>query len=269
MLTILRPLTTSELLDRTFHLYKSNFLVFLGIVAIPQLLVLGTQVLYAELALSRHPSSPNLFISLPISWLSLLCLSISEGATILAVSELHLGRQTGVSRALRGMYGSIWRVTWVSFAISLIIGLGCLLLIVPGILWALEYAFAVPVTVIEKTDLRVTKLRSGELTSGNRGRIFVVYLLLSLLFWVVGTGIDFGFDRSVPWHVQTTFTATKFVLDALSGFITNSLVGPLLTIALTLLYYDERVRKEGFDLQLMMSNLESTAAPGTAVVSAT
>lgn len=47
----------------------------------------------------------------------------------------------------------------------------------------------------------------------------------------------------------------------------QSLVGPLLTIALTLLYYDQRVRKEGFDLQLMMSNLEG-AAPAAAAVSA-
>jgi hypothetical protein len=31
----------------------------------------------------------------------------------------------------------------------------------------------------------------------------------------------------------------------------------LITIALTLIYYDQRVRKEGFDLQLMLSTLES------------
>jgi hypothetical protein len=33
-------------------------------------------------------------------------------------------------------------------------------------------------------------------------------------------------------------------------------VGPLMTIGFSLLYYDERVRKEAFDLQLMMSTLD-------------
>ena len=68
-------------------------------------------------------------------------------------------------------------------------------------------------------------------------------------------------------HGPVLFHATRYVLLVISGFITQSLVGPLLTIALTLLYYDERVRKEGFDLQLMMSNFEN-AAPAAATVPA-
>jgi len=46
-------------------------------------------------------------------------------------------------------------------------------------------------------------------------------------------------------------------------------VGPLATIALTLIYYDERVRKEGFDLQLMMASLQSGSAEPSAVAAAT
>ena len=44
MVTVLRPLSTSELLDRTFHLYRNNFLVFVGIAALPQLAVLALQL---------------------------------------------------------------------------------------------------------------------------------------------------------------------------------------------------------------------------------
>ena len=268
MLTILRPLSTSELLDRTFHLYKDRFVLFVAIAAIPELFVLGLQVLYANFALSSHPSSPG-FASAAISWLDLVCLSISEGATVIAVSELHLGRRATVASSYRGMRGSMWRVVWISFAVAAIVGFGFVLLIIPGILWALKYALAIPVTVIEKTSLGDTTNRSSELTKGSRGRIFVVFLLVTLFGFIVSEAIDFAINRTVPWHIETAFTAAKFVLEGVSGFLTNSLVGPLLTIALTLLYYDERVRKEGFDLQLMMANLESAAALGTAVVSAT
>jgi len=57
-------------------------------------------------------------------------------------------------------------------------------------------------------------------------------------------------------------------MSALGNFASTSLVGPLLTIALTLIYYDERVRKEGFDLQLMMSTLEG-GAPNAAAPAGT
>lgn len=42
-------------------------------------------------------------------------------------------------------------------------------------------------------------------------------------------------------------------MQAMGAFISASLVGPLLTIVLTLIYYDLRTVKEGFDLQLMMA----------------
>ncbi len=45
MATVLRPLTTGELLDRTFSLYRSHFVLFLGIFALPHLGVLAFQCL--------------------------------------------------------------------------------------------------------------------------------------------------------------------------------------------------------------------------------
>ena len=53
----------------------------------------------------------------------------------------------------------------------------------------------------------------------------------------------------------------------LAGFVAGTLAGPIVTIALALLYYDERVRKEAFDLQLMMEAMgqptqsQAAAAP--------
>jgi len=63
-------------------------------------------------------------------------------------------------------------------------------------------------------------------------------------------------------------TAAVQVISAAGVFLSTSLVGALGTIAITLIYYDQRVRKEGFDLQLMMSTLEgggqAAAAPAGA-----
>lgn len=48
----LRPLSTGEILDRTFTLYRRNFLLFLGISAIPHVLVLVLNLVRVSLTFS-------------------------------------------------------------------------------------------------------------------------------------------------------------------------------------------------------------------------
>jgi hypothetical protein len=50
------------------------------------------------------------------------------------------------------------------------------------------------------------------------------------------------------------------VASAIASFVSQCLVGPLATIAFSLLYYDQRVRKEAFDLQHMMETLDGAQA---------
>jgi hypothetical protein len=54
-----------------------------------------------------------------------------------------------------------------------------------------------------------------------------------------------------------------------ASFAAGTLAGPIVTIAIALLYYDERVRKEAFDLQLMMEGMgqANTSAPAGATAS--
>jgi len=40
----------------------------------------------------------------------------------------------------------------------------------------------------------------------------------------------------------------------LSGFISAIIMSPLFPIALTLIYYDQRIRQEGFDIEMMMDH---------------
>src|ERR1035441_5349953 len=55
-------------------------------------------------------------------------------------------------------------------------------------------------------------------------------------------------------------TIPSLLLGGVAGIVTS----PLLMISFAIAYYDLRVRKEGFDLQLMMSNLETSTLPGAA-----
>src|SRR5260370_38442849 len=55
----LRPLSIGELLDRTFSLYRRNFLLFIGISAIPQLLVLAMRLSQTALMPARKVVVPT------------------------------------------------------------------------------------------------------------------------------------------------------------------------------------------------------------------
>jgi hypothetical protein len=50
-------------------------------------------------------------------------------------------------------------------------------------------------------------------------------------------------------------------LQQIVAFFTNAFVGPIYATGLTLFYYDQRVRKEGFDIEWMMQAAGWTVRP--------
>lgn len=298
MITALRPLSTSELLDRTFHLYRNHFLIFVTISAIPQIPVLALHMTDAALWLRIIVASRGLRTLLFIV-VGFLGVEVSHAVAAVAVARLHLGESVSIRSAFSRARGSLLRVIWIvfvtfilPFALAVVLGLiavgisattlygtGLLnsrdttsvfisamvvlvtFLAVPLLalrLW-MAWSLVVPVTVLEGGGLRPTIRRSRRLTAGRRGRIFVIYVLMFVLTYVVQILFQ------TPYYIlagQQAFTplghlgVTRIMVSAAGSFLATSFVGPLLEIAITLIYYDERVRKEGFDLQLMMANME-------------
>src|SRR5258708_37640842 len=133
MVTVLRPLSTSELLDRTFHLYRNNFLVFVGIMAIPQLVVLALQLGTATLILEGSLAglgAAALLVGMAIGLASYLAVEISHAATIMAVSNLHLDRPASIGSAFSSARSSMLRVIGISIAIAIAVGIALIFLIV-------------------------------------------------------------------------------------------------------------------------------------------
>ena len=66
---------------------------------------------------------------------------------------------------------------------------------------------------------------------------------------------------------KTNLSIAATIWIYLAEFIGGTVAGPIATIALVLVYYDQRVRKEAFDLQMMMDALgqavpqQAAAAP--------
>jgi hypothetical protein len=295
MITVLRPLSTSELLDRTFHLYRNHFVMFVGISAIPQLFILPLALGGAAIEMRQNYAWSS-FMTVTGDLLFCVAWFVSQPPTVVAVSNLQMQKQIGIGSSYSGARRSLLRVIWIVFLMfvvaSVIFGGGgtlmalaigyvvtalptttavfaVLLLTVPlsyfVLRWMLGWSLAIPATVLEGGWFLTSMRRSLHLSRGNRLRIFVVYFLLGVFAVVVSFIVELMLMLSIAFmHIRNphTLDALTQATQAVAMFVTLSMVGALATIALSLVYYDQRVRKEGFDLQLMMTALQ----PGTPAV---
>jgi hypothetical protein len=263
----LRPLSLGELLDRSFFLYRKNFVLFAGIMALPHLVFLAFQLIHVGL-LRGKSSGVTLLWTLATYVLALGVSAASQGAAVIAVSHVHLGQSTSIAESFAGIKGRILYLALIMVGYWMGIGVGLILLIVPGVILALMWALTIPVAVIEDKGLRDAVNRSAELTKGNRGRVFVIYALYLVLIYAIYmawmlpvlavAGLSARAHRMVGVPLWTQLAIP------IGSFLSNCLAGPLMTIGISLLYYDQRVRKEAFDLQHMMATLDATILEGPA-----
>jgi hypothetical protein len=119
-------------------------------------------------------------------------------------------------------------------------------------------SLAIPVVAFEpSTGVKALK-RSWALSRETRFRILVAWISLSIL----GIGLNGGFHLLLHWITDLFFyggKVTKLIdqplyrfADYLLGATLVALTGPLYPIAITLFYYDQRIRREGYDIEWMM-----------------
>lgn len=189
MTTGLRPLTTGELLDRTFSLYRAHFGLFIGIFALPHLVVLAYQCLGLTFQ-SPKPDFTNVLLTgvwgFGAALVSLAVSATSQAATVVAVSQVHLDRPASVMDSFSQVKGHILGVVGLSLLIGLAAGAACLLLIIPGVLLFIMWSLAVPAKVLENLGVGDAMSRSADLTKNDRGRVFVIWIM----FIVLGIGMS-------------------------------------------------------------------------------
>lgn len=157
-----------------------------------------------------------------------------------------------------------YMMTRTGMAGSVAIGFLIFLVIVAAVVviaWlALGYSIGMAAAVVEKMSPWEAMQRAVQLSKGTRGRIFVMFLLVVALGMVVSMiayvpfTIVVAFLTASGTNVQSASTAiiVAQILDAVVNFALQVALTPVSWIALVLFYYDQRVRKEGFDIERMM-----------------
>ncbi len=228
---------------------------------------------------------------------------VTLGATTVAVSDLYVGRAATIGGSYSRMRGMIGRLMLLMLFIGLrLFGVffGLLLaVLIPVVLFAalaatggrspaaaaagavigvlgafgamigtavfsLRYSVAVPVLVLENETAGDSIRRSVELTRGSRWRAGVLVLFAMIITYAAMAIFQGPFIVGAMAAGPESTTAFWLQLaGAVTGTIGGAVTGPLMIIALALLYYDIRIRKEGLDMQLMLSGLDAEPVPQT------
>jgi hypothetical protein len=261
------PMTTGALLDRAFRLYTGNFSLMLGITA-------GAYVPFYLIMLALQSSIGAHFQSLigglsallfqllfMIFWAS-VAFPIASGATTYAISERYLGNDVTIGDAMRRGLIHFWPLSIAQITATLRVLIG-FLLIIPGILWMLSYSLIVPAILIEGQRALPSLRRSSDLVRGYRVKVFWVLLIVNLLQAVLAGGVDM-----ISHLLFSSASASGEILGTALGNLLSIVLAPLGIIAAILLYYDMRIRKEGFDLEMLSRALTNDSHSMVAAPSA-
>jgi hypothetical protein len=252
---MLRPLGVGEILDTSFSLYRRHF----GALATVALVCTGI-----PLVLRLFLETAGGWSNLPLAFLYLLSVVVlnlvATAATVFIVSESYLGRPITAREALRRATPYIGRILVCSLLMALAVGLGFLLLFIPGIILGVGLALAIPAVVLEPGLSPSAALsRSWELTRGARWRIFGLGITLLVLLYVPVVAVTGLFAIVLPQAASGSFgpVALATIAGLAIGGLVQIFIYPLFYCVLTVTYYDLRVRKEGFDLELLASALQT------------
>jgi hypothetical protein len=263
-LSHLRPLSFGEILDGAFVLYRRHFSTFFTTAIIPLLPVAllwgvfgyltgGAGEFTASFGLLFLAVYPVMIVGTMLVWGAL----IHETSRAVEGGSIDRGEAYRVS--LRRMLPGIA----AGFLFLILCGLGMVLLIVPGILVCIALFATWHVVVIEGRGPVEALSRSRELARGAWGRIFGVMLVATIIIMIpsmlvgattgamlAGAVLTSG-DPDAVAGAMGTFSAVNNVLSILLSALTT----PFLTAALTVLYYDRRVRTEALDLEMATERL--------------
>jgi len=286
-----RQLPLPELLDELFRLYRRYFSLIVGValvVALPGLiwqLITGTYKLsggsFNNLLTTTSGSATPTFNSTQLSNLStsyllaglggLILLPFSVGAVYRAVTDVALGRAATIGSVLRETLQRYWQlfgfialffVLVFAWVIALVIGL--ILIVIPGLVvlcfgvyLAIRWSMSLAAMMAENIGPIQGFSRSWNLVKGQWWRTFGVLLVVGILQAVISLalGAMFGIVAGAA-----TTGDVRLAVEAIGSTLLSTLVSPITTIAVVLLYFDLRVRKEGLDLD-QLAQQSSGPAP--------
>ena len=277
----LRPLGVGEVLDVAIKIYRARFKVLIKTVAV----VLGPVFALSAVIRISLPTSDNLFeIGQPgttpdieadqiwafvagtvvIAIIGFIAAQVATGACLKAVSGAYLDEEPDWRDSLRFARSRLGSLLWLSFLLVALLIPATLACLFPAFYLYVAWSVATPALLLEERTGWEALKRSRELVKGRfwptLGAVVLVGILTAIV-QMIFLGVLAGLVSVTGNEVA------QGMANAVGQTASSALTTPLSAAVLTVLYFDLRVRKEGFDLELLARRLG--VAPGTAAVAST
>jgi hypothetical protein len=274
----LKPMAFGEVLDGSLTIFRRHFALFVK---------LGIAALWLPVAITIYVSlaggqQQHLALSLLANFLQYFAGLFLSASAIRVISDAYLGHEPQFKDAISLGVSKIWSLFVAGLSKGIIVG-GVAILIgvvsavtIPSIAkggggaamlvlflaicgggWfavflACGYAVTTPVVVLENLNSATDSLgRSWTLTKGAKLKIFGIFFVAGLIVFLpvlIAAGL-----ASV---IKAGSLIGGEVFEVLAAALPIILT-PLLACIVTLVYYDLRVRREGFDLQVLSEQLST------------
>ena len=236
------PRLLADLVAETLRLYRGYFWLFFPIALVPQipsLIGLATLSPVQEVALA--------FVVFALT-------VIAQGAVVFSVAAIYAGVPTSVQTSYRrAIRVSAPLLAGQFLLLAASVGLVAIIIGIPIALFILVlFGFFPQATIIERRPIAPAFGRSARLVQGSWWRIF-------------GIGFAYVLVYAAPLLVLGILTSTLFLDSPATTTLVFILVGalgmPWILIGATLLYFDIRVRKEGFTLDTLAGEIQDSGTP--------
>ncbi len=264
----LRPLQVGEILDAGIKVYVRNARTLIGLTAA---VVVPFQTLSAVILLSTvsngdeiprgsfgsigtHTSahSVSLGANAVLAITGLLVTALTTAACVKAVSDAYLDHPTGVGISLRFAWRRLLSVLWLEILTFVLLALAFVAFVIPGIWLYAAWSVATPVLLVEGTGAWPALARSFRLVQRRWWATAGVLIVSELMVALLGGAIE---GLLVGVFLTGGSVVVVVVLISLASAVSAILTRPFTASIRTVLYYDLRVRKEGYDVELLAEQL--------------
>ena len=263
----LPPKTLGQILSQAFDIYRANAAKLLTIVAVvvvplsligaiftgvifePEVDVRSGQVVVGVEDLGRSFVG-YLFVGAIGGLIAILIAAALQAATARAAALAVIGDPVDVQTSYRYGFRRLGSVILISLLVGVIVAVGFLLLIVPGIIFLVFLSVSIPALIVENRRGTDALGRSWNLVQGEfwhaLGVVFVAAILVGIVSGIIGS---IGGNE---WVIRWIFTAIAQIVTA-----------PYAALVSILLYLDLRARKEALSAATLRQELASGIEPSS------
>ncbi len=186
-----------------------------------------------------------MFASLIAAAIAVIISAVLQAALTRGAALASVGDPVDTEASYQYGFKKFGSVLWISILVGLVVGIGFILLIIPGIIFLTMLAVTIPALIVEDQRGTAAMGRSWNLVKGHFWHVLGTIVVAALITGVVGAIL--GLLGGSNWFLQWIF-----------GSIAQIITAPFAALVTVLLYVDLRVRNEQLTGERLRSELSST-----------